>query len=76
MSIFASENNIDVDRKLNRKLLFCPIGVQWNANAQQCMSRVNVNLELVILPVARSKLVVVASFQRFVKLMSPVSISV
>ena len=67
---------MDVERMLNKKLWFPPIGVQWKASAQQCISRVKVKRELVMFPVAKSKFVVVANFQRFVKLTSPVNIKV
>ena len=76
ISIFASLNNIDVDRMLKRKLLLPPIGVQWKSRAQQCMSLERVKRELVIRALAKSKFVVVDNIQRLVKLTSPVTIKV
>ena len=58
------------------KLWLVPIGVQREDNAQQCMSRVSVNNELVMLKSFKLKLVLVPIFHRLVKLTSPLIIKV
>jgi hypothetical protein len=75
-SIFAALNIDEVFLILNRKLLFPPIGVQKNDNAQQCKFLESEILVFVIFNSFKSKLAVELIFQRLVKLISQVATSV